>query len=452
MRLFKRIQAWTKAFVPLRHSLGTWWPMVGDWMTGAWQRNLDRRAETILTHSAVYACVSLIASDVSKMHCRLVAEDADGIWEEAQSPAGSAFWPVLRKPNHYQNRIKFFQWWITSKLIHGNTYVLKVRDQRQVVRALYILDPTKVRVLEAPDGSVFYALSPDELSQVPDSRIVPAREIIHDIMVPLYHPLAGVSPLTACGLAALQGLKIQENSTNFFANGSKPGGVITAPTPIRQEVADRIKQYWDTAFSGENAGKVAVLGDGLTYEGMTVNARDAQLIQQLNWSAVDIARCFHVPAHKIDAAPPPNFNNIQALNQQYYDQCLQILIEELEEALDLGLELPKPFGTEFDLDDLLRMDTATLIASEKEAAGIKSPNESRKRLNLKPVPGGETPYLQEQNWPLRLLSARALPPERPPTPPAAVPIDAAKAWPAEPELLDAALVQAMFRKELGMAA
>ena len=34
--------------------------------------------------------------------------------------------------------------------------------------------------------------------------VAPASEIIHDVMVPLYHPLVGVSPLTACALAAVE--------------------------------------------------------------------------------------------------------------------------------------------------------------------------------------------------------------------------------------------------------
>src|SRR5262249_25899742 len=78
--------------------------------------------------------------------------------------------------------------------------------------------------------------------------------------------------------------------------------------------------------------------------------------------------------------------------------------------------------TEFELDDLLRMDTATMIESEKNAvgAGIKAPNEARARLNLPPVQGGETPYLQQQNFSLAALDRRdetvgAAPPTTPQT-------------------------------------
>ena len=394
---------------PIRSSArtGGWFPIIREPSTGAWQRNEEIRADTVVSYGPVYTCVSLIACDISKLNLRLVAVDDHGIWNPIEA---TAFSPVLRKPNRYQTRIKFVEFWITSKLIHGNAYVLKQRDNRGVVIALYVLDPTRVTPLVTPSGDIYYELHRDDLSGVPDSNvIVPAREIIHDPMVCLFHPLVGVSPIFACGLAASQGLQIQGNSAVFFANGSRPGGVLTAPGEIGDEAAARIKEYWTTEFSGANVGRVAVLGDGLKYEGMAVNATDAQLIEQLGWTAKQIAGCYHIPAYKVIAGEYPHFNNVDALNLDYYSQCLQSLIENFELTLDEGLELPKPYGTEFDLDDLMRMDTASRTQTARDAIGSGSmaPNEARKRyFNLGPVEGGETPYLQVQNYSLAALAKR----------------------------------------------
>ncbi len=385
---------------------GGWFAMVREGFTGAWQRNIEIRFDSVLTYYAVYACVTLIASDIGKLRIKLVQKDKDGIWEEITS---SAFSPVLRKPNRYQTRIKFFEQWMTSKLIHGNTYILKERDNRGVVVALYVLDPTRVRALVAPDGAVYYSLHGEELAGVRDGITVPASEIIHDTMVPLYHPLCGVSPLSACGLAATQGLRIQQNSTNFFANGSQPGGLLTAPGVISDEDRKEIQRVWESEYSGDNAGRVAVLGNGLKYEASAVNAVDAQLIEQLKWTAETVCSAYHVPPYMVGVAPAPAYNNVEALNLQYYTQCLQNPIESIELLLDEGLGLPTDYGTEFDLDDLLRMDTAAQIkaAAESIGGGGMSPNESRKRfLNLPPVRGGEVPYLQQQNYSLEALAKR----------------------------------------------
>lgn len=390
---------------------GGWWPIIRETFAGAWQQNVEVEIANVLTYAPVYACITLIASDIGKLGLGLVRETGDltDIWVPVHSPS---FSPVLRKPNRFQTRIKFIEQWLVSKLIHGNTYVLIERDNRDVVRAMYVLDPTRVRPLVAPDGQVFYSLSPDNLSGLQEDVIVPASEIIHDVMVPLYHPLVGVSPITACGIAAVEALRIQENSAVFFGNGSQPGGVLTAPGPISQAAADRAKAHWDTAFSGANAGKVAVLGDGLHYEKMAISAVDAQLIEQLQWTAQDVCTAFRVPPYKINVGPPPNYNNIEALDVQYYSQCLQNLIENIELLLDEGLGLAPEkiggtrMGVMFNLDDLMRMDSKTLIESEDRAKNLKTPNESRRRLNLLPVEGGDVVYRQQQDFSIEALNAR----------------------------------------------
>src|SRR5262249_16187539 len=149
-----------------------------------------------------------------------------------------------------QNRIQFFQQWMISKLISGNTYVLKERDQRGIVVALHVLDPNRTQVLQSPNGEVYYKLSHDVLAGVLDQSgtAVPADEIIHDMMPALYHPLCGVSPLTASYLAASQGLSIQNSSLGFFNNAARPSGVLTAPGHIGNDTAARLKEYWDANF------------------------------------------------------------------------------------------------------------------------------------------------------------------------------------------------------------
>lgn len=393
-----------KALSPVAQGRGGWW-RIFESFPGAWQQNVEVKYDSVLSNHADFACRTLIASDISKLRIKLVQKDADGIWSEVTNPAYS---PVLRKPNHFQNRIQFMESWVLSKLQRGNTVVLKQRDGRGVVQRLYVLDWMLVTPLVADDGSVFYRLNTDNLAGLPETVTVPAREIIHDRFNCFYHPLVGLSPIFAGGLAATQGLAIQNDSTTFFQNGAQPGGILTAPAAISDETAKRLKEHWEQNFSGKNSGKVAVLGDGLKYEAMKAKAVDSQLLEQLKWTAEVVCSTYHVPPYKIGVGQMPTYNNVQALNIEYYSQCLQVLIEAIELCLDEGLGMGENIGTEFDIDNLLRMDTASLINAEKEAvsAGIKAPNEARKRLDLKPVAGGNSPYLQQQNYSLEALAKR----------------------------------------------
>lgn len=392
---------------------GGWWPLIREPYSGAWQQNAEITAPSAASNFAVFACVTLVAQDIGKLTLRLVQRDDEGIWQEATNPAYS---PVLRKPNRYQTTQKFVEQWIRSKLLQGNAYTLKERDSRGVVRSLYVLDPAKVCPLVAPDGGVYYELRGDELAGLglPGQTItVPASEIMHDPMVTLFHPLMGVSPLYACGLSALQGLTIQQTSNKFFSGGSNPGGVLTAPGAIGDETAKRLKDYWDQNFTGDNVGKVAVLGDGLKYEAMTVTAADSQLIEQLRWTAETICACYHVPTYMIGIGDRPPVSSVEAMLQQYHAQCIQALVTSFEATLDEGLglgpEFQNDYGTEFDIDDLIWMDTATKTKAAAEAigSGAMSPNEARRKyFGLGTVKGGDTPYMQQQNFSLAALDER----------------------------------------------
>ncbi len=370
---------------------------------GAWQQNVEVQTTDVLAFPTVYRCIGLIASDIAKLRVKLVQRDADGIWSETTNPAYS---PVLRKPNLYQTRIQFFECWMISKLIRGNTYVLKQRDGRGVVTRLHVLDPDRVEPLISKAGNLFYRLKTDELVGLPDEVIVPGREIIHDRMNPLYHPLVGVSPIYAAGLAAVQGRRIQEESATFFANGAKPGGVLTSDSDIDDADAKQIKADWKTMFSGKNAGNVAVLADGLKYQEIQITAHDSQLIEQLKWSSETVCSVFGVPSYKVGVGTPPSHDNVEAMDTQYYAQCLQTHFEHIELLLDEGLAMPEGLGTEFDLDDLLRLDSKSQMEVLDKSKGKMTVNEQRKRLGLKPVEGGDTVYLQEQDHSLAALAKR----------------------------------------------
>lgn len=381
-----------------------WWPTVREPFTGAWQQGQSVSRESVLANNAVYACVTLIAGDIAKLRPKLMALEG-GVWSET---ASSAYSPQLIRPNRYQTAIRFFEQWMISKLTRGNAYILKERDARNVVSAMYVLDPDRVKPLVAPDGDVFYQIGRDDLTGVTkEMPAVPASEVIHDAMAPLYHPLCGISPIYACGMAAAHGLAIQSSSLAFFQNNARPGGFLVAPGKISDETAKRLKEHWETNYAGGNYGRTAVLGDGLKFESLAMTAVDAQLVEQLKWSAETVASCFHVPAYMIGAGAAPAYNNVETLYQQYYNQCLQLHIESIEALLYDGLNT-RPYRVEFDLDGLLRMDSATRVKTLADGVhgALYSPDEARAKLNLPPVEGGKSPYLQQQNYSLAALAKR----------------------------------------------
>lgn len=374
---------------------------------GMWQRNLviDDR-QSLIGVSAVFACLSLISGDIAKLRIALKRKSNGGIWEEIESPA---FSPVLREPNRFQTRLQFIEHWVLSKLIWGNTFVLKERDERNVVTGLYILDPQRVTPMVAPDGEIFYRLNADHLAGMEEEIVVLSSEIIHDRGKCMFHPMIGVPPLYASALSGTQGRRIQQNAAKFFENMSRPSGMLTADNLIDDITADRLKRQFEENFSGENLGRLMVAGNGLKYQGLSLPADQSQLIEQTRWTVEDVARAFLVPLYKIGAGPMPAFPNVAALNLEYYQQVLQLHIEAIEDLLDRGLGLHKlGLGVEFDLDGLLRMDPKSRAETHEILirSAIYAPNEARRLWDLKPVKGGDSPMIQQQNFSLEALAKR----------------------------------------------
>jgi HK97 family phage portal protein len=449
VKIFGREISFRRKAAPVLSSVYSrgWYPFVREPYSGAWQRNDEWTVDCVLAHHAVYACITLISNDIGKLRHKLMQVDEEGIWEEVKNPAYS---PVLRRPNRFQNQIQFRQWWITSKLIHGNAYALKGRDNRGVVTSLYLLDPCRVQIKVSDSGDVFYTLQGDNLVGLEGQGItVPASEVIHDRMNCLFHPLVGVSPLFAAGCVANLGLKIERNSSKFFTNGSQPSGILTAPGAISDSTAKTLADYFNENFTGDNSGRVAVLGDGLKYEQMSITAKDSQLIEQMRWTAEVICSTFHVPPYKIGVGNMPTYNNVEALQQDYYNTCLQSLIEEYEACIDEGLGMSEDIGLELDLDALLRMDSQTQINVLRSSVEgkLRTIDEARKKLNLGGVPGGDSIWMQQQDFSLEALSKRDEQAALMPTAPAPA-IAAPELEPEEEDVTDKAL-GLLFKKAPG---
>ena len=96
------------------------------------------------------------------------------------------------------------------------------------------------------------------------------------------------------------------------------------------------RPHGDTRKWSELRGNDDTRARGATYRATQVDVED-------------VARAFHVPLFKLGGTVPIG-NTIEALQQTYYNDCLQALIESAESCLDEGLGLPADFHTEFDLD------------------------------------------------------------------------------------------------------
>lgn len=405
------------------HAISDWqggWRRILEPYTGAWQQNVEEKQGSVLCYPTLYACLNRISQDLGKLPFVLKQEGPNGISKPVENPAYS---PVLRKPNQYQTAQQFREAWALSKLIHGNAYILKQRDERGVVVKLYVLDPCRVMPMVSDSGDVYYQinyqypsdLTPpaliNKLALYEDGKqlVIPAREIIHDRLNCFHHQLIGVPPVCAAHWPAVKNLKILKSSAEFFGNNAQPGGILTAPAGMTDTDAQALKAYWDTNFAGTNSGKVAVIGADMKFTSFAMKSADSQLVEQMRYSDEQICQPFGIPPFKIGIGSIPAGLGVDAINLLYYDDALSGHIESMENLLDEGLSVSTPLGIWMDLEPLLRMDVGKQAEVETALVGgkIKTPDEARRRFNLAPTGGGDTLWGQNQDYPLGMLADRA---------------------------------------------
>lgn len=411
MKLFGLTIQRTKTLLATPVPQRGWFRLIKESFTGAWQQNIEVSRGELVCYPTLYACIMRIATDMGRLPFCLKQKKDTGIWVETENPAYS---PVLRKPNPWQTAQQFRELWDVSKLTQGNAYILKRRDNRRVVTALYVLDPCRVMPMVTDSGAVYYQLNTDALNTLPvgypaDKLLVPASEIIHDRCIAIHHPLVGVPPMCAAYWPAVKNLKILKSSAEFFANNANPGGILTAPAGMSDDDAQLVKDYWATAYSGENSGKIAVIGADMKFTAFAMKSADSQLVEQMRYSDEQICQPFGIPPFKIGIGSIPAGLSVDSINLLYYDGALSTHIEAMENLLDEGLAIPNNLGIWMDLDPLLRMDVGKQADVQTKLVGgkVRTPNEARAKFNDGPTPGGETLWGQQQDYPLGMLADRA---------------------------------------------
>lgn len=144
---------------------------------------------------------------------------------------------------------------------------------------------------------------------------------------------------------------------------------------------------------------VAVLEGNLSFEPITVNPTDAQLLETRAFNVVDICRFFGVSPVKAFDLSKSSYSTVEATNLSFLTETLSPLLEKIEEEFERKLYKP----SEKDSIDV-RFDTATLLRADKQSLaayyqnlfniGVISPNEIRKQLDLPALDGGDNTFVQ----------------------------------------------------------
>ncbi|GAA2137799.1 phage portal protein [Kitasatospora kazusensis] len=342
--------------------------------------------DTAMSLLAVAACVRILSTKVAGLPFDAIR--MRGPLRENIDPAPIIVGDPFGGTNNtaYPSRRVGFGQLMVSLLLRGNGYCLVLaRDTLGRPTRLQVLHPDRVRCGWAPDGSG------QRVYQI-NRKPVPTENIVH--LMGMSHPEAatGMSLIAYARNAISLGLAAEEFGGRFFGNGAHMSGILEVPGDLDKERARALKESFTASHAGlQNAHAIGVLSGGAQFKPISVSPEDAQFLGTRQAQNLDIAMLFGVPPHMLGQVDRTTSwgTGIEQQSLGFLRYTLEAWTGLFEDAW--SAMLPRPHVAAFDLDALLRTDTAGRFAvyTQARTAGIMTQDEIRARENLAPLPDGK---------------------------------------------------------------
>lgn len=319
-------------------------------------KNVNERSAMQLT--AVYACVRILAEGVAGLPLHLYKCGKNGSREKAVDH--SLYFLLHDEPNPEMTSFVFRETLMTHLLLYGNCYCQIIRDGRGQVTALYPLMPNQMSVDRDEKGQLYYTYlrSGEEADTMKKGTVYLLPEDVLHIPALGFDGLVGYSPIAMAKNSIGVGLACEEYGAKFFANGAAPSGVLEHPGTIKD--ITRLRESWNAIYGGsKNAGKVAILEEGMHYSPISISPNEAQFLETRKFQVDEIARIFHVPPHMIGDLDRSTFSNIEQQSLEFVKYTLNPWVCRWEQMLTRSLLSPKEkreYSIKFNVDGLLRGD------------------------------------------------------------------------------------------------
>lgn len=372
---------------------------------GFWQGMLGRGSnssgvrvtpETALGLPILQNCVTLLAESVAQLPLELF-ERMDG--GQRKAAINHPLYDVLcYQPNGFQTPFELRECEQMSLGLRGNTFSLIERRDDGNVSAIWPLCNDKVVVYKGADLLPYYQVG-NYAERLP-------MRMVHHVRWASHNHYMGLSPIELHAEAIGLAMAVRQYTGKSFANGTSVSGVIERPresaTIKDQASIDRIVDQWGEKYSGmDNAKKVALLQEGMTFKPISMTNVDADIINIIKATGSDVARIYKIPLPMVNDLDKANYNTTEQLLIQFVVFGLLPHVKRHEESMMRDYLLPqdrKRYFIEFNLSGLMRGDQKSRY--EAYAIGRQwgwlSVNDIRRLENMPPVPGGDM-YLQPLN-------------------------------------------------------
>lgn len=349
---------------------------------------------SVLALSAAWACVNLLAGTIASLPLMVYRTDAAGNRVLAKD---HPLYRILHdSPNADQTAMDFWEGGNAALELKGGLHARIERIGQRIVALTPINNPTVTRT---ESGALRYRwVENGQQRDEPESNVFHVRGF-----------MGGLSTISAgCQVFGLASA-VNTAAQTTFANGMRPSGVLTVPGVLKDAQREPLEKALGDKFMGSmNAGRPMLLEAGVTWQQLTINPEDAQMLESRAFNVEEVARLFGVPPHMIGHTEKSTSwgTGLEQQTLGFIQFTLRKRLKRIEQAIEKQLltaaDRAAGVTVEFNLEGLLRGDSAGRAAFYQSGLqnGWTTINEVRKLENMAPVAGGDVPRMQMQNVPI----------------------------------------------------
>ena len=341
--------------------------------------------------STVYRCVNCISDAVAQLPMEIFKVDKKGY--KVKDRKNPAFGILNAKPNKRMTRYTFISLLVQSMLLKGNAYAYIVRNEKGNVEQLIYIPADYVTIVTPKN-----IFEPIKYRITGFKNAIESKDLIH-ILNQSYDGVIGISTLHFARQTLGLAFDSEKHASNFFSTGCAVAGFIKSDSSLTPKQKQEIKNGFRNAFGKDNGetNGVAVLEGSLSYQPITINPVDAQLLETRQFNVIDICRFFGVSPVKAFDLSKSSYSTVEATNISFLTDTLSALLEKIELEFETKL-----FGNDcsvdirFDVSQILRADRQSLANyySTMFNIGAISINEIRKEIDLPSVQKGDANFVQ----------------------------------------------------------
>ncbi len=349
---------------------------------------IDMTEAVALSASGVWAAVKTNAETAAQLPKQMFQRNLEnGDKDRARSH------PLQRviqlQANPIQSAYDFWLQFFANFQLRGNAYAQIIRSNGGQVKELWVL-PSKFVEQKRVGNALQFMITTKGGQKKP----LPQNEVLYVNGFRL-DGLVGMNPVAVGKDSISLGVAMERYGSKFFANGGSLHGLLKLIGSLDKERKKDIADQWRDQFDGvDNSHKTAVLDEGTSYESIGAAPKDSQLLDGRVFQVQEAARRFASTPSRLQEHSRSTLKNVEQMNQDYLSYSLAAAVAMTEAAINMQLlheSEQEAFFVEFNVDALLRADTATRFKAYREAilSGWMSPNEVRDKENMNPVEGAD---------------------------------------------------------------